>query len=813
MSKGQPNIPEHIPGKAIKHTVEKNLIHIQCNNRAALYVHIITDEIIRFRYSPDGVFAKDFSYAIVDDAPSGVESLKFNQSYNFYDIKTAKLNCRIFKEGLRVLITDKKGNILNEDAAPHGFRWEANKQHGGYIVQMSKKIQIHENFFGLGDKSTRLNIRGRRLQNWATDAFGFGPHTDPLYKSIPFFYGSHEDGHYGIFFDNTFRSFFDFGHEQNDLCRFWADGGEMNYYFIYGNSLTHVGENYTALTGKPEMPPLWSLGFHQCKWSYYPESEVREIAQKFREHEIPCDCIYLDIDYMDNYKCFTWDKNKFPQPQNMIADLKKDGFKTIVMIDPGIKVDEEYFVYQQGIEGDYFVKRQDGDILKGEVWPGPCHFPDYTNPKVRKWWATLYKDLIRKDGVAGFWNDMNEPAVFDRDEKTIYSDARHDYDGNPCSHRKAHNIYGMQMARASFAGIKEYVYPNRPFLITRAIYAGAQRYALGWTGDNQATWEHLKIANTQCQRLSASGLSFIGTDIGGFDGVPTGELFTRWIQLGIFHPFFRVHSMGDNLSGAMPIDHAAVEANKRSGKITDQEPWSFGDDYTPIIKKFIEMRYQLLPYIYTAFWQYATKGTPMIRSLAFLAPDDPQTHYREEEFAFGENLFVCPMTIPDATERAMYLPEGQWFNYWSDELVEGKGEITVAAPLDVIPIFVRPGAVLPLAPVMQYVGEKPVEQLTLHIYYIDGEHTSTLYEDEGEGYGYLEDDYLLKQFTVTGNDKWFRISQKISGNFQTEYKSYKVILHGMPFKTSAVTVGEEEPTKFNNNTFVVDADFHDLLIE
>lgn len=809
MSNVHPKAIQTIPGKAIKHQVNGNTFYFQCDNKTALQVHVITDDVIRFRYSPDGVFGADFSYAIVEDLVEKVERLKFSQSYNFYDLKTATINCRIYKDRLRVRITDKKGNILNEDAVK-GFHWEENKHHGGHIVQMSKKVQGHENFYGLGDKSTTLNLRGRRLQNWSTDAFGFGPHTDPLYKNIPFYYGSHDNGYYGLFFDNTFRSFFDFGHENHQLCSFWAQGGEMNYYFIYGDSLTNVGENYAHLTGLPELPPLWALGFHQCKWSYYPESEVREVTKKFREHQIPCDCIYLDIDYMDDYECFTWDKKKFPDPQKMIADLKKEGFKTIVMIDPGIKIDENYFVYREGIEGDYFVKRQDGDLLKGEVWPGPCHFPDYTNPKVREWWATLYKDLIRKDGVAGFWNDMNEPAVFDRDEKTIYLDARHDYDGNPCSHRKAHNIYGMQMARASYEGIKEYVYPNRPFLITRAIYSGAQRYALGWTGDNQATWEHLKMANTQCQRLSISGLSFIGTDIGGFDGVPTGELFTRWIQMGIFHPFFRVHSMGANLSGAMAIDHDAVEANKRSGRLTDQEPWSFGDDYTPIIKQFIEFRYQLLPYIYTAFWQYATHGTPMIQSLSFLAPDDEQTYYREEEFTFGENLLVCPMSAPGVTKRLMYLPEGQWVNYWTDELLTGKEEIEVAAPLDQIPLFVRPGTVLPLAPVMQYVGEKVIEQLTLHVYYTEEAHTSTLYEDAGEGYDYAEGGYQLKTFTVSGGDAVCTLIQKRNGNFVPTYAKYVLQLHVMPFTVSSMIIDGGEAIEITGNEIEIPADFYEV---
>ena len=565
----------------------------------------------------------------------------------------------------------------------------------------------------------------------------------------------------------------------------------MNYYFIYGENMLQVGEYYTQLTGTPELPPLWSLGFHQCKWSYYPESEVKTVTERFRKEQIPCDCIYLDIDYMDDYRCFTWDKDKFPNPQKMIAELKEQGFKTIVMIDPGIMIDPDYSVYQEGMENGYFIKRQDGDILKGEVWPGMCHFPDYTNPEVREWWADLYKNLIRKDGVAGFWNDMNEPAVFDRDEKTIYSDARHNYDGFPCSHRKAHNIYGMQMSRASFDGIKEHVYPNRPFLITRAIYSGTQRYSLFWTGDNQATWEHLKIANVQCQRMSMSGCSFVGTDIGGFDGVPSGELFTRWIQLGIFHPFFRVHSMGDNLSGSMPIDHAAVEANKREGKITDQEPWSFGEEYTKIIKKFIELRYQLLPYIYTTFWQYVTHGTPMLRSLAFITENDPDTYYREEEFTLGDNILACPMTHPGATKRLMYMPDGEWVNFWTDEVLEGGQEIETAAALDQMPIHIKAGAVIPFAPIMQYVGEKPIEQLTLHVYYKRGEHTSYLYEDAGEGYGYTEGEQVLKSFTVSGDAQSLIIKQKQEGNYET-YQTYRIVLHAIPFELDTRQVDEEE---------------------
>ncbi|MFT5617407.1 MAG: alpha-glucosidase [Arenicella sp.] len=811
MSHGQHH--EFYPGKTVSHKQEDNLITFRCDNQTALQLYVLSDEIIRFRYSPDGVFRKDFSYAIDDKFEGKLNSLKVVEDVGFIEIQTEKVDCKIYNEGLRVVVSDKAGNILMEDN-DKGFHWEENKQHGGYIVQMSKKIHNQENFFGLGDKSSRLNLRGKRFQNWSTDAFGYGPQTDPLYKNIPFYYSLHNHGHCGVFFDNTFRTFFDFGHENSHVCSFWANGGEMDYYFFYGETMLNVGENYTKLTGVPELPPLWALGFHQCKWSYYPESEVKRITKRFRDEQIPCDCIYLDIDYMEDYKCFTWDKEKFPRPAKMLKELAEDGFKTIVMIDPGIKIDPEYSVYNEGVENDYFVKRQDGDLLKGEVWPGQCHFPDYTKPEVREWWADLYKDLLRKDGVAGFWNDMNEPAVFDRDEKTIYLDARHDYDGNPCSHRKAHNIYGMQMARASFEGIKAHVYPKRPFLITRAIYSGAQRYALGWTGDNQATWEHLRIANTQCQRLSVSGMSFIGTDIGGFDGIPSGELFTRWIQLGIFHPFFRVHSMGDNLTGSGAIDKKAVEENRKDGtKASDQEPWSFGEAYTPIIKAFIELRYQLLPYIYTSFWQYTTYGTPMLRSLAFLESENSNTYYREDEFTLGDNVLVCPVLFPGATIRKVFLPKGEWINYWTGEKATGSQEIIVQCPLDKIPMFVRQGTILPFAPVMQYVGEKPIEQLTLHVYHSDAEHTSYLYEDAGEGYEYTKGKKNLKTFAVSNEQDCFQIQQTKDGEFQQTYQTYQLVLHGFPEVESIRIDGVKLTKKLTGNTFEAHEGFKGITIK
>ena len=640
-------------------------------------------------------------------------------------------------------------------------------------------------------------MKGRRFENWVTDSYAYGRDTDPIYKAIPFYIGLHQSKAYGIFFDNSFKSSFDFCSERRNITSFWAEGGEMNYYFIYGPDMSDVVASYTDLTGKPhEMPPLWALGYHQCKWSYYPEKKVKDVANKFRDLKIPCDAIYLDIDYMDGFRCFTWNKEYFPDPKRMVKELSDDGFKTIVIIDPGIKIDINYPVFKEALEKDYFCKRADGPYMKGKVWPGECFFPDYTDPEVRDWWSGLFKELIEEIGVKGVWNDMNEPAVMDVPGKTFPNDVRHNYDGERCSHRKAHNVYGMQMARATYQGLKKFSYPKRPFVITRAAYAGTQRYTSTWTGDNVATWDHLNIANIQAQRLSMSGFSFVGSDIGGFAEQPNGELFARWIQLGAFHPFFRTHSSGDH---------------------GDQEPWSFGTNITDIVRKFIEIRYQLLPYMYTAFWRYAEEGIPFLKSLVLFDQKDPHTHYRNDEFICGEKILVCPIAEPNAKGRRMFFPNGKWYSYWDHELVEGGEEMWVDADLDSMPVFVKAGAAIPRYPIQQYVGEKEIKELELDVYYKKGKEKSQVYEDAQDGYDYKKGRFSLRNFNVIGNGKIMTIQQYKSGKFITPYKEIRIKLIGLPFQIGEVLVHDEmsDPSSvkvLSGNTIVVSKDFSKIQV-
>ena len=784
------------PSKIISFKKDVDRLYFTTDNDVVLQLTIVRDSVLRFRYSTTGLFDKDFSYAITKYASTGYNELEITEDKERFIIITSKLICHVHKADLGVAIYDAQDNtLISQDEA--GFHWEEYYEHGGNIVKMSKISHDGESFYGLGDKPQSLNLKGKKFENWVTDSYAYSKDQDPLYKAIPFYTGLHNKKAYGIFFDNSFKSYFDFAQERRNVTSFWAQGGEMNYYFIYGPKMEDVVSIYTDLTGKPhQLPPLWTLGFHQCKWSYYPESKVKEITSKFRELKIPCDAIYLDIDYMDGFRCFTWNKEYFPDPKRMVKELADDGFKTVAIIDPGIKIDKEYSVFKEGLEKDYFCKRADGPYMKGKVWPGECYFPDYTKPEVRDWWSDLFKELIEDIGIKGVWNDMNEPAVMEVPNKTFPDDVRHDYDGNPCSHRKAHNVYGMQMARATYHGLKKFSYPKRPFVITRAAYSGTQRYTSTWTGDNVATWEHLWIANIQAQSLAMSGFSFVGSDIGGFAEQPKGELFARWIQLGVFHPFCRVHSSGDH---------------------GDQEPWSFDEEVTDIVRKFVEIRYQLLPYLYTAFWEYIQDGIPLIKSLVLFDQEDVHTHYRTDEFIYGDKILVCPINEANSKGRRMYFPKGRWYNFWTNKVVKGGKEAWVDADLDSMPIFIKEGAIIPKYPVMQYVDEKKIEELTLDVYYKEGKEVSKLFDDAHDGYDYTKGKYSLRTFKLTGKPNQLIIQQHKEGKFTSNYDIFELKIHGLPFKIKEIELDNEiidlSEVKMNGgNSMKINKEFTELHI-
>ncbi|MFP4092841.1 MAG: TIM-barrel domain-containing protein [Cyclobacteriaceae bacterium] len=782
-------------------STSENSWQLSTDQNISLLIQVMTDDIIRFRFKPSG---RDFSYAIDPGFRPQVKAAGMNEEKDHLHLTTSSLSCRISKKGLTISFYDLEGNLLNED--------QQSFSQVGEMVSCHKKLQTDEAFFGLGDKPTDFNLRGKKLQNWGTDAFYYQKDTDPLYRNIPFYIGLHHSRAYGIFLDNSFRTHFDFGRSQADTVSFAAEGGELNYYFIGGPGVQQVAERYTLLTGRPDLPPLWGLGYHQCKWSYYPEANVRALASRFREEQIPCDAIYLDIDYMEGYRCFTWSKEGFKDPARMISDLKKEGFKTIVILDPGIKIDPEYEVYQDGLEGDHFCRTRNGEVFEGEVWPGPCHFPDFTRPATREWWKNQVHKLVDV-GVAGIWNDMNEPSVFDTQEATMPPEVMHDYEGEPAPHAKAHNVYGMQMARATFEGLRKWQPEKRPVVITRSGYSGLQRHTLVWTGDNTSTWKHMWLASIQCQRLSLSGVSYCGSDIGGFIKDSEPELFVRWIQLGSFHPLFRTHSMADKADQAPNLSDELREAIQGGA---DREPWAFGEKNKAIIRKYISLRYRLLPYFYSAFWQYVKRGTPILRPLLMLEQENPHFYEHASHFAVGDHLIVAPVLEADAKNLSCYLPKGKWYYYWTGEVLEGGKETIIPLTLEDMPLLVRAGAVLPLQPLMQYVGEKKVDKLSLQVFFAEGKVKSELYEDAYDGYEHHKGQYVLKTFEVTGESGKCVIRQQQEGAYQPEYRVYEIELRGFNFEPTVIMVDDEEVSFTKQQQYYrleVKADFATILVE
>jgi alpha-glucosidase len=769
------------PNEAVSIRAKDNWAHIESKNNVHLKIEFLTDTMIRVRYAYRA-FEDDFSYAIDKSFEKTVNSKTTEDQNTSFLIGGKKLSCKISKKDMSLSFYNENGKLINQDAGPCVFR---STIHKGFIkAELKKKSIKSEAFYGLGDKASHLELRGQKVVNWNTDAFSYGAKTDPLYKTIPFYYGLKSGDGYGLFYDNSYKSHFDFDSDSKGEVTYHAEGGEINYYFIYGPQLISVAEQYAKLTGVPELPPMWALGFHQCRWSYYPEQRFISVAEEFRKRKIPCDSVYLDIDYMEGFRCFTVSQKLFPNLKKAIKKVKKLGFDTVVMIDPGIKAEEGYFVYDQGLKEGFFCKRTDGKLMLGPVWPDVCAFPDFTKKKVRKWFGALYEELYNDFGVSGFWNDMNEPAVFKVKSCTFPDEVLHHYEGHGGNHRKAHNIYGMQMVNSTQKGLKKLNKKKRPFVLTRATYSGGQRYSSVWTGDNVATWEHLQISNTQVQRLSVSGYSFSGCDIGGFVDQPTPELMTRWLQLGVFHPFYRIHSIGNREDGSAGIAEAE-ELNEKDRM--DQEPWAYGEKATQLNRMAIELRYQLLPYIYSTFEKHISDGTPMTRSMIFEDQSNRAFKKEERDFMFGRDLLVSPVIRAKAKTQSINLPRGNWYDLHSGEHIENKRSITVKLEEDKIPVFAKAGSVIPFHPVRQHTKES-LTDITFKIFTSEDSSIAYHYEDKGEGYGYAKKKYLKLYFDFIGKQNRFDCNIKSKGKYKMPYNEYKFEIIGLEFEPKVLLI-------------------------
>jgi alpha-glucosidase len=732
-------------------------------HNASLAVTVLAPDLMRLHPVRAGDTFDTFSYAVArpdGDWPPVPFTVRLTDA--MIEIATERLVCRVETSPCCISLLDpQRGN------APVCTNIEPCLQPLVRSAAMAAALDLanNEHIYGLGEKASGIDRRGHVYEMWNGDPNGaYGQGKDPLYLSIPFFMGLRSDAAYGIFFDNTWRSRLDFGVESPGRIVYHTAGGPLRCYVFHGPTATTVLDRYTELTGRMRMPPLWALGYHQSRWSYTPDSRVRKLAGEFRRRHIPCDAIHLDIHYMDGYRCFTWHPRHFPDPAGLIAGLHSQGFRVVPLIDCGIKRDASYAVCANGLAEGVFCTLPNGEPLAAPVWAGNSYFPDFTSPRVRAWWGEQQRTLL-DIGVDGIWNDMNEPTVFGGAAGALPDFVLHDLEGRGAFHAEAHNVYGLEMARACAESIEQRRPHERTFVLTRSGWAGLQRFAINWMGDNISNWDSLRLTVPMIANLGLSGLAFTGPDTGGFAGDCQPELLARWLQLGVFTPLLRNHSA---------LQTAA------------QEPWAFGESYESINRRAIELRYHLLPYIYSAFWQCSRSGLPMLRPLFLHWQNDEKTHSLADEFMFGDSLLVAPVVEARAVERNVYLPAGRWFDWWTGEQFEGGQTVRVDAPLDRLPLFARAGSIVPGWPVMQYTGQRPVDVLELHVFWGDGE--STLYEDDGRSMDYRQGLFRVTRFTMRTGPS-LTIERQVSGAFEPGYRQLELTIHGASSAARAAAGG------------------------
>ncbi|MEO7988239.1 MAG: glycoside hydrolase family 31 protein [Chryseolinea sp.] len=707
--------------------------------------------IIRISLTRSEAF-DDISYSVIAK-PDG--NFAITEKESIIEIRTSKTILTIQKSPMRFRFTTLNNKTINEDDVAFGTSWN------GEQVTTYKKLQEGERFIGLGEKTGGLDRKGNGYQNWATDSFAYSTGADPLYSSMPFYIGLHNGLSYGIFFDNTHKSFFNFGASNNRFSSFAADQGEMNYYFFHDSSVAKIIQHYTHLTGRMEMPPLWSIGYQQCRYSYYPDKEVLTLAQTFRDKDIPADVIVFDIHYMEQYKIFTWSKKDFPDPKGLLDKLKALGFHVVVMCDPGIKEEKGYNAYEEGVKEDVFIKYPDGTNYSGQVWPGWCHFPDFTNPKTRTWWKEQFKDYVAL-GVEGYWNDMNEIATWGQ---MLPENIEMDFDGNKATMRKGRNVYGFQMARSTYEGTKELLKGKRPFNLTRSGFSGVQRYAAVWTGDNVAYDDHMMLGVRMVNSMGLTGIAFAGYDVGGFVGNADINLFTRWISIGSLSPFFRGHSM----------------INSR-----DSEPWSYGEEAEQISRNYIKFRYQLLPYIYSLFYEASLNGMPVQRSLAIDYTHDPKIYDGQffNQYLLGPSILVAPVESNKEFVK-VYFPEGDWYYLYTGKIYAGNTEVILECPLNKLPVFVKAGAILPMQPSKS--NTKEITTTTILHVYVGSNSSFMHYEDDGATFDYQNGNFARRLIENKSSDRKVVLSA-VEGTYISPVKKLKVVFHGLDEQTEYVTM-------------------------
>lgn len=774
-------------------------------NGTTLQVQALRDDVLRVRVWRGGSAPEDASWAVLPEA----RTARVNVTAAADGFTTKALQVHIDPQ-LRLTVSDTAGHVLQRDTAP--VTWDGDR----FTIAKDRTFDNH--FFGLGDKPGPLDRGGQSFTMWNTDAFGFQESTDPIYKDIPFFLDVKQGRTLGVFLDNTWRTNFDFGRADLNRYTMSALGGPVDYYLMYGPEPKEVLATWKWMTGPTPLPPLWSFGFQQSRYTYFPESQLREIADHSRADKIPTDVLWLDIDYQHLNWPFTIDDKNYPDFPGLVKDLAAKQFKLVVITDLHVahQPNVGYKPYDSGHASNHFVHNPDGTEFVGDVWPGPSNFPDFTQASSRKWWGSLYKDFTAM-GIAGFWNDMNEPSVFNVPGKTMPDNIQHRIEAQgageagfatrTATHLEIHNVYGMQQTRGTYEGQLMFRPNERPFTMTRASYAGGHRYAVTWTGDNSATWNHLRMTVPQLTNLGLSGFSMAGADVGGFAGSPPPALLTKWLEYAAFQPIDR--------------DHSAKGTRMH-------EVWADGPEQEAIRRRYIEERYRLMPYLYTVAEESTRTGLPINRPMFLEFPhanrDGSPMDTGGANFLLGSHLLIAPNPSPEeVADYSVDLPAGTWYNYWTGEQIvrtsnnaaidlEQRDKVVAQKPfmvtpkLEELPVFVRAGSILPMAPLVQSTQETPNGPLTLRVFPpatgssepCEGE----VYTDDGHTLNYQRGDYARVKFTCsTAADGSLTVNIGApEGKYTPWWKAYLIEVVAPPAAFTRVSRdGKEAPMTQSNN--------------
>lgn len=749
---------------------EKNKVVFSCKNESKISLEFLDSKNIKFWFSPNGNFKRNNeSFAVIDEEFDPNFSISLNELPSIYEVFTGDLRVVIQKNPFKIEIYDKYQRLILGDTDSESYFVD------GSEIKTTKILRDDEHFFGLGEKTGTLDRKGKSFTMWNSDKPCYSESEDPLYKSIPFFMSSNN---YGIFFDNTYKTTFDFGKTSEDYFSFSSPDGPFIYYFMYGKDYKEIIKSYTQLTGKPIMPPKWAFGWAQSRGMLTNEELTRDIAKQYRERSIPCDIIYQDIGWVDGLQNFEWHKERYANPKQMLTDLGKEGFKVIVSQDPVVS-QATHEQWQHANSKGYFAMDERTGKTYDMPWPwgGNAGVVDFTNPTVADWWGNLQQKPIN-DGIKGFWTDMGEPA-WSNEESTDRLNMKHAIG----MHDEIHNVYGLTWDKVVTEQFEKHNPNQRVFQMTRAAYAGLQRYTFGWSGDSgngenvTAGWKNL--ANQIPLGLSAGmGLiPFWTTDISGYCGDINdynefSELYIRWLQFGIFNPLSRAHHEGNN----------AVE------------PWLFGQEAEQIAKQYIELKYQLHPYIYTLARKAYDTGIPIMRALFLEYPNDENVYSIDDQFILGKDLLIAPVIKKGATKRTVYLPGGTWIDYNNPQKVYS-GEQTIDYPvsLKTIPMFIKSGAIIPKMPIMQYIGQMEHAPVIFEIFPSEKSTSFELYEDDGVTNNYKNEVFSKTRIESKNTDGSLEIVllETPNNSFKTEKRNYLLQVH-LPSKPKKVLLNNEK---------------------